>query len=215
MPRHRSTREGRGIQRDGFEIVGDNPNNLVVFQNFARSSPIFCKKKIGAVCNSREALVRAASHGRLPRPICDRWRKPPWRKKGTHLRRWQVQRQMAHLHRFVPRHDSAGIFHLVRPKSRVPIAQNRKDRYHKSDPNRRARCNWVEQTWKRNREYRDKKICPAYLPNRKEVTRNKQNNNQWRGALAEPTAISLSHSKTNQQWRYRDHVSRPTKPNRI
>src|SRR5213080_3535147 len=118
--------------------------------------------------------MRTSSHARLSRPICNRWRKPPWCQKRAVLRRLQIDCQIAQPHRFIPLFDPTGVFRFVRPELRVPITQNWKDRHHKSDTNRCPRFDRLEQIRKRNREDRNKKICPASLPNRQAISRDEK-----------------------------------------
>ena len=127
--------------------------------------------------------MRASSHARLARPIGNRRRKPPRRKKRALLRRSQIDREFAHLDRFVSLFDSVSELGLIGPAARVPITQDRKDRQHKSDANRCARFDRLEQGWQCNCKDQNEKICPARLPNREEIGGDQDNVN-WQGATA-------------------------------
>src|SRR4030095_3572702 len=126
--RHWQTQDRGGITRQTLEIVGDNPRHPAILQNFACRLPILTEKKTCTLLISFQALVRASSHARVPRPIGNRRRKPPRREKRARLGRSQIGRQFAQLHRFVSLFDSASEFGLIGPQARVPITQDRKDR---------------------------------------------------------------------------------------
>ena len=171
-----------------------------MLQNLAGRSPIFSKKEAYAVRDSRQALVRASGYTRLSRPICNRRRKPPWRKKRAGLGRLQIDCQVARLHRFVALFDPLGIFRFVWPESCVPIPQDRKYRQCKRDPNRHARFDRLEQSRKRNRKNQKEKIRPACLPNRQQVSRDKKSKNKdWCGATAGRADFSFAKAKPNKK----------------
>ena len=99
--RHRHAQDLPRILRRALRIIGNYPSDLVIFQNFTGCSPILADKKTRTVFNSRQALMRAASHAGLIRPIGDLWRKPPRRKEWVILRRLQIERHFAQLLRFI------------------------------------------------------------------------------------------------------------------
>ena len=191
--RHCQTENRGGIPRQTFEIVGNDPRHPAILQNFACRLPILTEKKTRALLNSFQALVRASSHARLPRPIGNRRRKPPRRKKRALLGRSQIDCQFAQLHRFVSLFDSASELGLIGPEARVPITQDRKDRQYKSDRNRRARFDRLEQSWKCNCKDQNEKIRPARLPNREEIGGDEDNVNWQRATtLARPARRLLA-----------------------
>src|SRR5437879_13768767 len=104
-------------------------------QNDPCHSPIFRKKKARTIPDSLKAFVRTARHPRLTRPIRNGWRNPPRREKRMRLRRFQIDRQIAKLHRFIALLHSAPVSRFVPPKPYVPITKNRKDRKRKGKPN--------------------------------------------------------------------------------
>ena len=153
--------------------------------------------------------MRAAGHAGLTRPISDLWRKPPLRKKRAPLGRSQIKCQVMQLHRLVPLFDPADIFRFVRPKSRVPIPQNRENRHDENRPHENARSEELEQTWQCERKNRHEKVSPARLPNRQEVAGHKQNADEdWRRIFA-------TNGKPNKDWGSDQQPASPLKPNRM
>src|SRR5436190_6868595 len=207
--RHRQAQNLGGILGRALGIVHDHPGHFVILQDFASRLPIFTDKEPCALRNAIHTLVGASSYTRLTRPISDLWRKPPLRQKRTPLERLHIQRKLVQLHRFVPLLDPAHVIRFVRPKSRVPIVQNREERYDENRPREHARLERLEQTWQRERENRQKKINPACLPNRQDIGRRKQNNHEdWQRTFA-------TKCKPNENGRGDQQPASPLKPNRM
>src|SRR5207244_13599809 len=72
-----------------------------------------------------------------------------------------------------------------------PTTQYRKDLQNNSDRNLRARFNRLEQGRKCNCKDQKKKIRPARLPNRQQISRDEQNDDEKRRCFALARALTL------------------------
>src|SRR5262249_38061016 len=101
------------------------------------------------------------------------------------------------------------VLRFIRPKSPIPVTQNREKRHDKNRPHENARPEDFEQARERERENRHKKISPACLPDCQEVGRHKQNADEgwWQAFAAKRTP--------NEDGRSDQQPASPLKPNRM
>src|SRR5205807_5337220 len=95
--RNSQTEKVSGILANPVPIVGKNPVDLPVSQNFARLLGILSDKKPRAVGRAGQSFMRTAGDSWLTRPIRNRWRQPPGCKKGARLIGTNGHRKLAQL----------------------------------------------------------------------------------------------------------------------
>src|SRR5437868_4206811 len=98
---------------------------MSITKDFTPALEIVCQKKSSAGDNSVECFMRAAGNAGLSRPVNNRRRQPPGRKKRARLGGANGHRQFAELDCFISVRNSAGQLGLVRPNLRVPESKHR------------------------------------------------------------------------------------------
>src|SRR5205823_1281011 len=66
-------------------LIGKDPAHLSCAQDCRSDGWIIAQIKTRRVHDARQALVRTARDAGISRPVCDRWRDPPRRKKRTRV----------------------------------------------------------------------------------------------------------------------------------
>src|SRR2546423_5070696 len=96
--------------------------------------------------------------------------------------------------------DTMPIFNFVRPKTLVPIAQNRKDRQYEGDPYGNGRFDLLKQKRQQNRKDNHEKISPPRLPDREQISRAEKNKTKDRYRL-----LTRVRRRTDSPWRALPH----------